>query len=913
VKSLLDRFRTKPEWQSDDPAVRAEAVLRLPSAERDTLVVIAREDPEGRVRRAAARKLDDALTLGTLATSDEDPAVRDEASARLLHLAVHAAGPDEAAVALRCLREPRHLALLARTASHQDVRAAAVAALQDARALASVVREADDPATRLLALERIDDPATLLALALKSDHKPVAVAAVERLAEPEALREVAEGARSGAAARRARARLETPEPPAAPTPAIPPAPSPQDEERERRAYEQARAEQEREAALKAQALQSRVDLCATLERAEGEAIPLALEGSRAAWDALFPLSAPESQALGERFERGVAAAARRHETWQAGLARREEIAALVSRVEAIAAADDLSASQAEWTEVRRQWTELAATADQPDLRTRFEEATARRHERERAARGEKERAEGEHLARLVALAERAEGFLAAEGASLREAGQVFREVRGALDHPGHLPTKHDREQILGRLEAARKALYVRLQELREDAEWKRWANTDVQEDLCARAEALLEETDLQKAARELRDLDARWKQAKEAPKDKAEELWTRFKAARDPVRERVDAFFAQQAAALEQNLHLKLALCERAEALQDSTDWLTTADELRKLQGEWKQIGPVPRAQSRKVWQRFRQACNRFFSSWHEHRQQRTQEWSTNLSRKEELCAKAEALQDSTEWEPTAAELKRLQAEWRTIGAVKKSRSEAVWQRFRAACDHFFERYKHKDSLVLESTRKAREDLCAELEALVPGEAAGSADPADLVARVLAAQTAWRQAGELPSDVMAPLDTRFDAARARLVEAIPGAFAGSELDPEATRRKAEKLIARVEGLLEELAPAASAASFGSAEELAARLRDALAANTMGGREVAESRWHAATSEVESVRGAWKRLGPLPGSEAQALGERFETACQTFFERRPRLERPREERPRSERPRSGGGKRQRSRA
>jgi len=903
VKSLIDRLMNKPEWQNPDPAVRAEAVLRLPSAEREVLLAIAREDAEPRVRRAAAKKLSDVEMLTELARSDADQGVRDEAVSRLVHLVAHATKEEEGTAALAALSEARDLAVVARTAALPTIREAAISALDDPRALATVVREAEDGATRLMALGRIGDGPTLLALALKSDQKAVAVGAVERLEDPEALREVADKARASAAARRARARLDREEPASDGSAAA--APSAEEEQEEREAYERARAEQEREARERAQALAARANLCQSIEEAEGEAIPPALERARAAWAELAPLGGAEAEALATRFEEALGATERRHQTWLAGLERREELAALVAEAERLAAEKDQAALRPAWGELERKWKELSASADQPDLRARFEAAVGTHHAHRRAGREEQERKDRENLARLAGLAGRAEALIAKEEPSLRDVDHVSRELRSALDHPGHFPTRHDREETLARLEAARKALYPRLQLLREDAEWKRWANVSAQEDLCQRAEALLEEKDVAQAARQLRDLDARWKQAKEAPKEKADELWTRFKKARDVVKERVDVFFAAQAEELTENLHRKEALCEKAEGLAESTSWVKTADELRALQAEWKQIGPVPRAQSRKIWDRFRKPCDHFFTRWQEHRNQRSQEWAGNLTRKEALCEKAESLQDSTDWETTAGELKRLQAEWREIGAVKKSRSEAVWKRFREACDHFFDRYKHRDALALGVVKETREQLCAELEGLLPAEGAEATPPDDLVARVQTAQTAWRQAGELPRDLMAPLDERFARVRDRLVELFPQAFAGTELDPEASRRKAEKLLARVEGLLKDLAPDGGAATIQTTEELAARLRDALAANTIGGKEAQEARWHSATSEVETARTSWQRLGPMPGAEGKALAERFDRACQQFFEQRP------PERTRPER--TGAGRRPRRRA
>ena len=904
MKSLIDRLINKPEWQHPDPAVRAEAVLRLPSAEREVILGIAREDAEPRVRRAAAKKLSDVETLSELARADQDQGVRDEATSRLIHLAAHATEEEQGAAALAALNDSRHLGVVARSAALPAIREAAISTLDDPRTLAAVVREAEDGATRLLALGRISDGSTLLALALKSDQKAVAVGAVELLEDPEGLREVADNARVSAAARRARTRLE--EEGTADSPA-PGAPSAEDEQEERAAYERARAEQEREASGRAQALAARTSLCESVEGVEGENIPAALEQARAAWAELAPLAGPEAEALASRFEEALAATERRHQTWLGGLERREELAALVTEAEKLAAAEDQGPLGSAWGEVERKWKELSASADQPDLRTRFEEAVGKHHAHRRSAREEQGKKDRQNLARLTGLAGRAEALMTKEEPSLRDVDRVSREIRSALDHPGHFPSRHEREEVLARLEAARKALYPRLQELREDAEWKRWANVSAQEDLCQRAEALLEEKDLAQAARQLRDLDARWKQAKEAPKEKADELWTRFKAARDVVKERVDGFFAKQAEELAENLRQKEALCEKAEGLAESTSWVKTADELRALQAEWKQVGPVPRTQSRKIWDRFRKPCDHFFTRWQEHRNQRSEEWAGNLTRKEALCEKAEGLQDSTDWETTAGELKRLQSEWREIGAVKKSRSEAVWKRFRAACDHFFDRYKHRDSLALEEVKGTRERLCAELEELLPAEGTEAPPPDDLVGRVQAAQTGWRQAGELPRDMMSPLDERFARVRDRLVELFPQAFAGTELDPEASRRKAEKLAARVEGLLEDLAPAGGAATIETTEELAARLRDALAANTIGGKEAQEARWHSATSEVESAQASWRHLGPIPGAEGKALAERFERACQQFFEQRPRPERTR-----PERSRTGAGRRPRRR-
>ena len=907
LKTLIERFRSKPEWQHADPAVRADAVLRLSASEREIALALAHEDPDARVRRAAVKKVSDTAALAGIASADADAGVRDEAEARLAHLAVHEHDEAAARAAVAGLREAKHLAAVAKGAPLRSAREAAILALSDPRLLASIVRESEDIPTRLLALGRIEDGPTLLALALKIEQKAVAVAAVDRLADPEALKAVTQKARASAAARRARARLETGEP-ATPAPAAPVPAAAQDDEKERLAYEEARARHEREAAERARALDARVAIAAAVDAAEGEAIPQALAHAREEWAGLPALAGTEGEALDARVSAALATGEKRHAAFLAGLARREELSALVQKAEELVD-QELGAARAAFSAVEAQWREATAAADLPDLRARFDAVAARLRERGHAVRAEQAQKDQEHLDHLLRLADRAEA-LVAKGASvsLRDADHALRDIREALDHPGHFPTRKDREVAMARLDAARKHLYPLLQQLREDAEWKRWANVTVQEELCQKAEALLAEEDLEKAANALRDLDASWKQAKEAPKDDAEALWTRFKAARDQVKAKTDAWFAKQAEELAGNLKQKEALIEKAEALAGSSDWLKTAEELRKLQAEWKTIGPVPRAVSQRVWERFRKPCDQFFTRWQEHRNVRSHEWAENLAKKEALCEKAEALAGSTDWEAASAELKRLQADWRAIGAVKKSRSEAIWQRFRAACDLFFDRYKNRDEHARQAAQQARETICAELEALLPLEGEPGEPPADLVSRLSAAQTAWRQAGGLPQDQMAALDARFAAARDRVVETFARALEGTDLDPEASRRKAEKLVLRVEGLLAELGPGGGAPRPQNAEELAARLRDALASNTIGGKAAVEAKWHSASVEVEAAQAAWKRLGPVPGEAGRDFTARFEQACRRFFEERPKPEKV--ERPRFDRPSGGRGPRPR---
>ena len=217
----------------------------------------------------------------------------------------------------------------------------------------------------------------------------------------------------------------------------------------------------------------------------------------------------------------------------------------------------------------------------------------------------------------------------------------------------------------------------------------------------------------------------------------------------------------------------------QAEALAESTDWLKTAEALKQLQAEWKEIGPIAHDKAKPVWDRFRKACDHFFTRRDEDRTKRRADGAQNLEKKQALCVRAEALAQSSDWDAASAEVKALQAEWKQVGPVRASQSDAVWQRFRAACDLFFDRYKRRDELADDAAVAAREALCVEAEAL-----GAESRRRALAAKVLAAQATWRQAKAVSREKAEALNTRFADAVARLIESQPAAFAGTELDPQ---------------------------------------------------------------------------------------------------------------------------------
>jgi hypothetical protein len=651
---------------------------------------------------------------------------------------------------------------------------------------------------------------------------------------------------------------------------------------------EALAERERERAL-AREQADRLAIVEEIERISGPGALDRIAELRVKWDQLPPMPPEFAASLTLRFQDASRAFEDRERRRLLSEAAAVRLDTLATELEQLSASDQaIDEVVARWRGLRRDADVLRehATAN-VNAAERLERAVAALEQKEVEHQLLRAKREQDNLRRLQQCCRQADALASSDQLTLKAGDRALREIRAALDERAPLPSKRDRQEIQARLEEVRTRLAPRVQELREADEWQRWANLQVQESICREMEALKAEEDVEIAARRMRELQARWKQVALAPRAQGEAMWRRFKAAQDEVFARTAAFFAAQHGEREANLLKKQALCERVESLAGSTDWVKTAAAIQSVQAEWKTVGPVARGHEKAVWERFRRACDEFFTRRQQDLKQRKEEWAANLARKEALCASAEELTESTDWESAAARIKRLQAEWKRVGPVRKSRSDAIWQRFRAACDGFFERYKHRDQVELREKAVVRETLIRELEALTSESSNGSDD--NLYQTLLQARARWQQAPELPRTIQQDLAARYHQTVARIVSTWPAAFAGTDLDPEATQKRMERLLAKVEELIS--AQPGRPANLSPSELLAQQWRDRLAANTMAGGarivETEESRWRAIEQEVRAVQAQWMRLGPVPPHVAGPLNERFQRACRRFFEERRR--------------------------
>ncbi len=319
----------------------------------------------------------------------------------------------------------------------------------------------------------------------------------------------------------------------------------------------------------------------------------------------------------------------------------------------------------------------------------------------------------EELKELVSGSEMAEGAFA----TFRELQQRWREI-------GLVPQANVKELWENYNHHVENFYnYIKINKELRDLDLRR--NYEEKLALCEAAEALSLEPSVVAAFRKLQDLHEKWRETGPVAAEYKESLWERFREASTRINKQHQDYFERIKQEQKHNLELKTELCVKVEELAGEIlttrkEWNKASDRLIEIQKVWKTIGFAPQKDNTRIYERFRNACDRFFAQKREFYEQMRTEMDHNYQLKVEICEAAEAMQESEQWKKTTDELIALQKRWKEIGPVPRRHADAVWKRFRAACDKFFERKAAHFSDVdarNEENLKQKEALLAEMEA----------------------------------------------------------------------------------------------------------------------------------------------------------------------------------------------------
>lgn len=256
-----------------------------------------------------------------------------------------------------------------------------------------------------------------------------------------------------------------------------------------------------------------------------------------------------------------------------------------------------------------------------------------------------------------------------------------------------------KEEIWDRFKSATDKINVARREYYSKLQTEQKANYEEKIALCVKAEELAAEQietmgAWQRKSVEMTELMKLWKAIGPVPKKQSDEVWKRFKASMDTFFNAKKDFFSNMKDQQMENYNQKIQLCVQAEALQDSNNWRNATEELKRLQNEWKNIGPVPKRHSDKIWKRFRAACDNFFKRKNEFFVNLKEQDEENMTKKKALIEEINNFEVLKDRAKNMEAMKAFQRAWMEIGYVSAKRKESIQNEYRKAIDSLFEKMR---------------------------------------------------------------------------------------------------------------------------------------------------------------------------------------------------------------------------
>jgi len=305
---------------------------------------------------------------------------------------------------------------------------------------------------------------------------------------------------------------------------------------------------------------------------------------------------------------------------------------------------------------------------------------------------------------------------------------------------------------------------------------------------------------------EFKALQAEWREIKNVPAERANELWRNYQLYVEQFYDLLKLNSEAREYDFKKNLGLKTRLCEAAEKLADEPDVISAFHQLQKLHAEYREIGPVSKELRDEIWARFKAASTVINKRHQQHFEGIRAKEEENLARKTELCEKVEAIaaaenKGSGDWEKHTKEIIDIQAEWKTIGFAPQKMNVKIFERFRAACDDFFARkaeyFRGLKDTFKENAEKKRA-LIEKAKALQD-----STDWRSTSDKLIALQKEWKTIGVVPKKLGDQLWEEFLGTCNKFFEARNAAGAGQRGEERTNLEKKREVIAKLQAVAQE--------------------------------------------------------------------------------------------------------------
>lgn len=300
----------------------------------------------------------------------------------------------------------------------------------------------------------------------------------------------------------------------------------------------------------------------------------------------------------------------------------------------------------------------------------------------------------------IGLCEKAEKLV--EESSVVTAFKTLQKLHNQWREIGPVPNE-DKDMSWERFKEATRIINKKHQDYFKGLKDEQKNNLERKENLCEQVEEMVSKDytshkEWSDQTNAIIEIQKTWRTIGFAPKKDNNKIYSRFRNACDKFFGKKREYYAQNKELQDENLNKKIEFCEKAEALQNSTDWKKTTKELINLQNEWKQVGPVSKKQSDKVWKRFRAACDHFFNKKSEYYANIDQEYDKNLKLKQEIIEKVKSYKFTTDVNKNYEALKKFQEEFSEIGFVPYKLKDKIQNEFREELNKQFDKLKVGDT-----------------------------------------------------------------------------------------------------------------------------------------------------------------------------------------------------------------------
>ncbi len=322
--------------------------------------------------------------------------------------------------------------------------------------------------------------------------------------------------------------------------------------------------------------------------------------------------------------------------------------------------------------------------------------------------------------------------------------------------------------------------FIKINKELRDLDLKR--NYEAKLILCEETEALVIEPSIVSAFYKLQKLHEQWREIGPVTNEYKELLWSRFKEASSRINKQHQEYFEGLKEEQKRNLDIKNELCINTEALVNGAfssrkDWNKASEKLIEIQKIWKTIGFAPKKDNSTIYERFRNACDNFFEQKRNFYLHIKTEMEHNFELKNEICQIAESLKESQEWKKSTEELILLQKRWKDIGPVSRRHSDAMWKRFRSACDEFF---KNKSTHFSTVDEQYQLNLVAKLAILEEIETCDMSAVNFNTIKEL--QRRWSEIGFVPIKEKEKIQNKYKSAMDKLFTTLRGSDKERQMD-----------------------------------------------------------------------------------------------------------------------------------